>query len=171
VSSAVLSIGSNLGDRLETLHDAVDAFRPWLRQASAVYETPPWGPAEQGSYLNAVLLVQDTAAAPRDWLERAHAAERAAGRTREVRWGPRTLDVDVVDVVDGVDGSGGPVVSADPQLTLPHPRAHQRAFVLVPWLALDPAATLSGRAVADWLHALEPDDVRAVRRLDTAALA
>src|SRR5581483_4183769 len=110
---AVLSIGSNVGDRLATLRAAAGAFVPWLVAASGVYETPPWGPVPQDDYLNAVLLADDPAATPRDWLDRAHAAERAAGRTRDVRWGPRTLDVDVVTV--------DAVTSDDPVLTLPHP--------------------------------------------------
>jgi 2-amino-4-hydroxy-6-hydroxymethyldihydropteridine diphosphokinase len=79
-----------------------------------------------------------------------------------VRWGPRTLDVDVVAVDD--------VVSEDPQLTLPHPRAHERAFVLVPWLAVQPDARLSGRSVADWLAALPGDEVAAVRQVPGESL-
>jgi 2-amino-4-hydroxy-6-hydroxymethyldihydropteridine diphosphokinase len=155
VTEAVLSVGSNLGDRLAVLRAAVEAFRPWLVGVSPVYETPPWGPVPQDDYLNAVLLVADPAAAPRDWLARAHAAEQAAGRTRDLRWGPRTLDVDVVAV--------GELTSDDPELTLPHPRAHERAFVLVPWAALDPDATLSGKPVTAWLAALPAEDVAAVR--------
>ena len=96
----MLSIGSNLGDRLAHLQGAVDAVRPWLVAVSPVYETAPWGPVPQDDYLNAVVLVARPGRAPRDWLDRAHAAEQAAGRTRDVRWGPRTLDVDVVAVDD-----------------------------------------------------------------------
>ncbi|MDT4942751.1 MAG: 2-amino-4-hydroxy-6-hydroxymethyldihydropteridine diphosphokinase [Pseudonocardiales bacterium] len=162
MSSAVLSIGSNLGDRIGTLRGAVDAFAPWLRAVSPVYETPPWGPVPQDDYLNAVLLVADRDATPLDWLRRAHAAERTAGRTRDVRWGPRTLDVDVVAVDD--------ITSDDPELTLPHPRAHERAFVLVPWLAVDPDAVLSGEPVADRLAALPAADVVAVRKVAGEAL-
>src|SRR4051812_21440580 len=135
MTNAVLSIGSNLGDRLAALQGAAEAFAPWLQAVSPVYETPPWGPVPQDDYLNAVLLVGDPDATPRDWLGRAHAAERAAGGTRDVRGGPRTLDVDVI----GVDG----VVSDAPELTLPHPRAGERAFVLVPWAAADPGAILA----------------------------
>jgi 2-amino-4-hydroxy-6-hydroxymethyldihydropteridine diphosphokinase len=128
---------------------------------STLYETPPWGPVEQPPYLNAIAIVRG----PRDaagWLARAHELEQAAGRTREVRWGPRSLDVDVVTVT-GDDGA--PVLSADPDLTLPHPRAHERAFVLVPWLTLEPAAVLPGHGpVADLVAALPPDDVAAVVR-------
>ena len=145
MTRAVLSIGSNLGDRLAHLHTAVDVFRPWLVATSDVVETPPWGPVEQPDFLNAVLIVDDPAATPRDWLERAHDAERRADRTREVHWGPRTLDVDLVSVTD----EGCLISDADPTLTLPHPRAAERAFVLVPWLDVDPDARLGDERVAD----------------------
>lgn len=166
MTSAVLSIGSNLGDRLATLQGAVDALRPWVVAVSPVFETPPWGPVPQGDYYNAVVLVADDAAAPADWLARGHEAEQAAGRTRDVRWGPRTLDVDVVRVLDG----GREVVSDDPVLTLPHARAAERAFVLVPWLAAEPAAALSGSPVADLLAALPADEVAGVRPVPEAVL-
>ncbi|MEP6599266.1 MAG: 2-amino-4-hydroxy-6-hydroxymethyldihydropteridine diphosphokinase [Actinomycetota bacterium] len=156
MSRAVLSIGSNLGDRLELLRAAVEALRPWLIAVSPVYDTAPWGPVPQPDFLNAVLIADDPAAEPREWLRRAHAAERAAGRTRKVRWGSRTLDVDVVAVDD--------IRSADPDLTLPHPRAAERAFVLVPWLAADPDATLPQGCVADLIAALDADEVAGVRR-------
>jgi 2-amino-4-hydroxy-6-hydroxymethyldihydropteridine diphosphokinase len=98
------------------------------------------------------------------WLARANELEQAAGRTREVRFGPRTLDVDVI-VVTGDDGT--PVVSDDPELTLPHPRAHERAFVLVPWLTLDPNAVVPGKGrVVDLVAALPPGEVDAVVRWD-----
>jgi 2-amino-4-hydroxy-6-hydroxymethyldihydropteridine diphosphokinase len=155
MTTAVLSVGSNLGDRLAALQGAVDAFRPWLLAVSPVYETAPWGPVPQDDFLNAVLIAVDAGAQPADWLARAHAAEQAAGRIRETRWGPRTLDVDVVAVDD--------VVSADPGLTLPHPRAAERAFVLVPWLAVQPQARLAQRPVRELVAALPTDDVAGVR--------
>ena len=154
MSTAVLSIGSNLGDRLAHLQVAVETLRPWLERASAVYETPPWGPVEQQPFLNAILVVDDVAAAPGDWLDRARTAEVRAERVRNVRWGPRTLDVDVIAVDD--------VRSADPELTLPHPRAAERAFVLVPWLALDPDAALPAGPVRDLIAALDPAEVDGV---------
>jgi 2-amino-4-hydroxy-6-hydroxymethyldihydropteridine diphosphokinase len=150
--TAVLSIGSNLGDRLAHLQGAVDAVRRWLVAVSPVYETAPWGPVPQDDYLNAVLLVEDSTATARDWLTRAQAAEQGAGRTRDVRWGPRTLDVDVV-AVEGVR-------SDDPELTLPHPRAHERAFVLVPWLDVEPEATLDGAPVERLVREVDRSDVR-----------
>ncbi len=162
MSEAVLSIGANLGDRAAALQQAVDAFRPWLRAVSPVYETPPWGPVPQDDYLNAVLIAADAAAEPATWLQRAHAAEAAAGRTRDVRWGPRTLDVDVVAVDDRT--------SADPELTLPHPRAAERAFVLIPWLAADPEAFLSGRPVAARVAELPAGDRAGIRLVPDVVL-
>ena len=165
MTRAVLSLGANLGDRAAVLRAAVVALTDdGLVARSTLYETPPWGPVEQPPYLNAVVVVDG----PRDaagWLARAHELEQAAGRTRDVRWGPRTLDVDVVTVTED---DGTPVLSDDPALTLPHPRAHERAFVLVPWAALDPAAALPGHGrVTDLVAALPPEDVAAVTRWDS----
>jgi 2-amino-4-hydroxy-6-hydroxymethyldihydropteridine diphosphokinase len=163
MSSAVLSIGSNIGDRLAQLRSAVVGLAPYLTAASPVFETPPWGPVRQQPFLNAVLLVTDATANPADWLARAQDCERAAGRTREQRWGPRTLDVDVITVDD--------VVSEDPVLTLPHPRAAERAFVLVPWWSVDPEAQLPGRgSVLELMQALPAEEVAAVRLLPAAGL-
>ncbi|NJQ17983.1 2-amino-4-hydroxy-6-hydroxymethyldihydropteridine diphosphokinase [Streptomyces bohaiensis] len=139
---AVIALGSNLGNRLETIQGAVDALEdtPGLRvtAVSPVYETDPWGVPEdsQGTYFNAVVVVRTTLP-PSSLLERAQAVEEAYERTRDERWGPRTLDVDIVSYQD--------VVSTDPRLTLPHPRAHERAFVLVPWLDVDPEGDYPGR--------------------------
>lgn len=163
MSTAVLSIGSNLGDRRAALQGALDTLRPWLLAVSPVYETPPWGPVPQDDFLNAVLVATDPAAAPVDWLARAHAAERLAGRTRDLRWGPRRLDVDVISVDD--------VTSDDPVLTLPHPHAAERAFVLVPWLAVQPDAQLSGRPIRELLVALPPGSVAGVRARPDLAVA
>jgi 2-amino-4-hydroxy-6-hydroxymethyldihydropteridine diphosphokinase len=156
VSRAVLSIGSNLGDRLAYLQQAVDGLSDYLSTMSPVFETPPWGPVEQQPFLNAVLIVQDAQAAPADWLARSQACEQAAGRTRELRWGPRTLDVDVIAVDEQF--------SDDPQLRLPHPHAAERAFVLVPWWAADPEAVLPGRgSVLELMQALPAGEVEQVR--------
>jgi 2-amino-4-hydroxy-6-hydroxymethyldihydropteridine diphosphokinase len=166
VTRAVLALGSNLGDRHENLKSAVAALEPYLLVVSGVYETPPWGDTEQPAYLNAAVLVADPAAGPEQWLARAQAAETAAGRVRDPqrRFGPRTLDVDVIAVWDA---DGRPVSSDDPELTLPHPRAHERAFVLVPWRDVDPDAVLAGHGrVADLAAAAERADPTAVRRRD-----
>ncbi|MCX5036279.1 2-amino-4-hydroxy-6-hydroxymethyldihydropteridine diphosphokinase [Streptomyces sp. ARC32] len=154
---AVIALGANLGNRLETLQGAIDALEdtPGVRVkgVSPVYETEPWGvaPDSQPSYFNAVVIVKTTLP-PDSLLERAHAVEEAFHRVRDERWGPRTLDVDIVAYAE--------VVSDDPRLTLPHPRAHERAFVLAPWLDVDPEAALPGQgSVADLLGAVTRDGV------------
>ena len=135
----VIALGSNLGDRVAHLQAAVDALAAApgmsVTAVSPVYQTAPVGGPDQPDYYNAVLLARTTLP-PAGVLAAAHAAEAARQRTREVRWGPRTLDVDII--------SYDAVVSSDPVLTLPHPRAHERAFVLVPWHDVDPAAELPG---------------------------
>jgi 2-amino-4-hydroxy-6-hydroxymethyldihydropteridine diphosphokinase len=127
VTRAFLGLGSNLGDRLGHLQLAVDALAArddvGVVSVSGVYETAPVGGPEQDDYLNAVVAVE-TDLSPRDLLEVAQAIERQAGRVRTVRWGPRTLDVDVLLV--------GDVHVDEPDLQVPHPRLHERAFVLVP---------------------------------------
>jgi 2-amino-4-hydroxy-6-hydroxymethyldihydropteridine diphosphokinase len=139
---AVLSLGSNLGNRLETLQGSIDALEdtPGVRvkAVSPVYETEPWGvePGSQPTYFNAVVVLKTTLP-PSSLLERAHAIEEAFHRVRDERWGPRTIDVDIVAYAD--------VVSGDPVLTLPHPHAHERAFVLAPWHDVEPEAQLPDR--------------------------
>ncbi len=162
VRRIVLSLGSNLGDRLEQLQGAVDALAdtPELTVVgvSPVYETDPVGGPDQPDYLNAV-LVADGPHSPRTLLERALAVENAFDRVREVRWGPRTLDVDVIAV--------GDLVVEEPDLQVPHPRAAERAFVLVPWLDVDAAAELAGGGpVAALLERLDRTGVRRRPDLD-----
>jgi len=159
----VLALGSNLGDRLATLQQAVDLlcgedFR--CTAVSGVYETAPVGGPPQDDYLNAVLLGRCDLP-PARLLGLTQAAEAALHRVRAQRWGPRTLDVDII--------AYGDERSADPVLTLPHPRAHERAFVLVPWLEADPAAVLPGHGpVAGLVAAAGTADVR---RLAGASLS
>ncbi|MGW0602779.1 2-amino-4-hydroxy-6-hydroxymethyldihydropteridine diphosphokinase [Streptomyces sp. NPDC002640] len=159
---AVLSVGSNLGNRMENLQGAVDALEdtPGIRikAVSPVYETAPWGvePGSQPNYLNAVVVLKTTLP-PSALLERAQAVEEAFHRTRTDRWAARTLDVDIVTY----EGR----VSDDPLLTLPHPRAHERAFVLAPWLDVDGSAEVPGHGpVADLLTVVTREGV--VRRED-----
>jgi 2-amino-4-hydroxy-6-hydroxymethyldihydropteridine diphosphokinase len=121
---------------------------------SPVYETAPWGPVPQGDYLNAVLIASAPGLSGAKWLALAHSLEADAGRVRDVRWGPRTLDVDVV-TVDGERWHG-------PEVVLPHPRAHERAFVLVPWADVEPDAVLTGHGRITGLIADRSD----VRRTD-----
>ena len=151
--SAVLSLGSNLGDRAAHLAAAralLAAEFPVVA-VSSIYETAPVGVADQPAFLNQVIVVESDDAGA--LLAAAHRAEAARGRLRSVRWGPRTLDVDVVSV----DARR----SDDPHLTLPHPRAHERAFVLMPWLEVDPSAELPGHgSVGALLRNLDSAGVR-----------
>jgi 2-amino-4-hydroxy-6-hydroxymethyldihydropteridine diphosphokinase len=144
--TVVLALGSNLGDRIGNLQHGIDGLGGdgiTATAVSGVYETTPVGGPAQADYLNAVLLAQSSLPA-RQILARCAAAESAAGRTRTVRWGARTLDVDIITC--------GEELSTDADLTLPHPRAHERAFVLAPWLDVQPAAVLPGWGlVADLL--------------------
>ncbi|WP_327088795.1 2-amino-4-hydroxy-6-hydroxymethyldihydropteridine diphosphokinase [Nonomuraea sp. NBC_01738] len=149
---AVLALGSNLGRRFQTLQGAVDTLfdAPGLEfvAVSPVYETDPvGGPPGQKPYLNAI-VVAETKLQPSMLLDRAQSVENAFGRVREERWGPRTLDVDLIVV--------GEKLSDDPELTLPHPRAFERAFVLVPWVQVDPDAEIPGHGrIADLLAGLD----------------
>ncbi|GAA4915839.1 2-amino-4-hydroxy-6-hydroxymethyldihydropteridine diphosphokinase [Stackebrandtia albiflava] len=164
MTRAVLSLGANLGDRSAALRAATGALRP--ERVSDVYETPPWGDDDQPTYYNVAMIVSDPAKSPRDWLAAASECERAAGRVRDParRFGPRVLDVDVIAVWRD---SGEPVFCDEPDLTVPHPRAHLRAFVLVPWLSIDAEAAIPGRGrVRDLLR--DPGlaaDARTLRRL------
>jgi 2-amino-4-hydroxy-6-hydroxymethyldihydropteridine diphosphokinase len=158
----VLSIGSNLGDRLARLQSVVDGLGEAVVAVSPVYETDPWGRVEQAPFLNAALIAEDPACDGQGWLRRAQEFERAAGRVRGERWGPRTLDVDLIACYGDTE-----VIVREPNLTLPHPLAHLRAFVMVPWLAIEPDAELTvaegPRRVAQLLAQLEPADRAGVR--------
>ena len=161
---AVLSVGSNLGDRLGTLQECVTAIGRLpdtdVLAISPVYQTAPVGGPPQPDYLNAVLAVA-TGLPPADLLAALHGIEASSGRVRKERFGPRTLDIDIISY------SGEQ--SDDEALTLPHPRAHERAFVLAPWHDIEPDAELPGHGqVAALLAALGSGS--GVERLPGAAL-
>ncbi|MBK4147145.1 2-amino-4-hydroxy-6-hydroxymethyldihydropteridine diphosphokinase [Corynebacterium macginleyi] len=153
---AVLSIGSNMDDRVELLRMVFTEFCEDIVAASPVYATPPWGVTDQDEFLNAVLIV-DVEDSPWELLRRGQRLEEAAERVRVRHWGPRTLDVDIVDI-EGYS-------SSDPELTVPHPFAHARAFVLIPWLAADGAAKLEGKDVSALVAALDPQETADIRCL------
>lgn len=150
MTRAILALGSNLGDRLQHLQGALDgiAAAPGLRVlgVSPVYETDPVGGPDQPDYLNAVVVVGLVTPSldARALLALAHRLEDAASRVRAERWGPRTLDVDVIWVE-------GETVD-DPDLVVPHPRAGERSFVLAPLADLDPALATELAAVDDWTN-------------------
>lgn len=146
IRQAVLALGSNLGARLEKLQGGISALEDTpevtVVAISSVYETDPvGGPDAAGKFLNAVVLI-DTTLTVHTLLDRALAIEDAFGRERSEPGAPRTLDVDVIVV--------GNRLAEDEKLVLPHPRAHERGFVLVPWLEIDPEGEIPGKGfVAD----------------------
>jgi 2-amino-4-hydroxy-6-hydroxymethyldihydropteridine diphosphokinase len=160
VTRAAIALGANLGDRAATVLAATRAVADLadvdLVALSAVYETDPvGGPQGQPAFLNAVLVVE-TGLVAGELLAALHGIEDGHGRVREVRWGPRTLDLDLL--------AFGDTTSTDPALTLPHPRAHERAFVLVPWADADPSFDVPGLGtVAGLLGRLPLADRAAVR--------
>ncbi len=124
-------------------------------RVSSLYETPPWGPVPQGPYLNACVAIE-TRLSPRALLELCLAIERAHGRERRVRWGPRTLDIDVL-------AYAGRTVE-EPDLHIPHPRLTERAFVLVPLAEIAPGLVIGGRTVADWRAAVGAEGVERLQK-------
>lgn len=157
--TAVFSLGSNIEDRFEHLQGAVNHLRATpgmvIAAISSVYETTPVGLVQQPDFLN-LIVIADSTLPSTVMLERALAIEDAFERVRLVAGGPRTVDVDLIAV-------GERRIHND-LLTLPHPRAHQRGFVLVPWLEVDPGASLVGHGpVADLVKVV---DLTGVRRRD-----
>lgn len=159
----VIALGANLGEperRLDAAIDDLTGDLDQVRRAPFVTTDPVGGP-DQPRYTNTVLLAT-TALSPAALLARLHAVEARHGRVREVRWGARSLDLDLIQYGDPTTGTD--VVSADPHLTLPHPRAHERGFVLAPWARIDPEAVLRVEgavvAVADLLGDIDTSDVR-----------
>jgi 2-amino-4-hydroxy-6-hydroxymethyldihydropteridine diphosphokinase len=161
IRPAVLSLGSNIGDRVANLQGAVEAMAdtPDVRlvAVSSVYETEPVDcPEGADDFLNAILLI-DTTLSVSMLLDRAKAVEAAFGRERGETNAPRTLDVDLIVVGDRLSDTS--------ELTLPHPRAHERAFVLVPWYEIDARASIPGKGkIADLLDDMDTGGV--VRRDD-----
>ena len=170
MTRAVLSLGSNLGsergDPLWHLTSAVHALGHRVRVVSSVYRTPPWGPVPQDDFLNLVLIAEDDDLDAFGWLECCRDLERAAGRERTLRWGPRTLDADVIAVSRWTHGHEVVVTSDTDELTVPHPRVAKRLFVLVPWLEIDPGAVLPGVGpVADLVEAFDVAERRTIVRV------
>ena len=157
VIPAYVAFGANLGEPVATLRAAAVALagRPGVElvAGSPIYRTRPIGPPGQPDYANAVGRVETTLAADA-LLDVLFAVEADFGRVRDVRWGPRTLDLDLI-WYEGEERS-------DERLTLPHARAHEREFVLRPLVDLDPDLVLRGRRAGDWLAGLDPQGVEAV---------
>lgn len=163
MAEALLGLGGNVGDVRATLGTAVtllaDNKAIVLRARSSDYATPPWGVTDQPPFINLAILVETTLA-PRALLQRALEVERALGRdrARETRWGPRRLDIDLIAYDD--------LVLDEPDLTLPHPRLFERAFVLVPLAEIAPDHVIAGRKIKD---ALADIDAAGIERLPRKA--
>ncbi len=145
----VIALGSNMGDTNSHLHHAIDELGKSIeiRAVSSFYKTAAVGGPKQDDFLNAV-IVGESEMDPLDLLVAMQEIEVLAGRTREVHWGPRTLDLDLI--------ACGDLVIQEPHLELPHPRAHERSFVLEPWFEIDPDATLAGHgSIRDLIAALK----------------
>ena len=138
MTRVVLSIGANLGDAETMVHQTIHQLSEILKEskASRIYQTAPVGVEDQPEFVNAVVMGEWGGTAD-ELLEKTSKLEEAAGRERILRWGVRTLDIDII--------AFGDQVSHDPKLTLPHPRAHERLFVLIPWIELQPDAHLIGQ--------------------------
>jgi 2-amino-4-hydroxy-6-hydroxymethyldihydropteridine diphosphokinase len=156
MAEAALALGSNLGDSAAILQGAIDDLASVddivVMGVSRTYETDPVGGPEQEAYLNAVVVVR-TDLDPWQLLAVTQSIEQHWHRTREVRWGPRTLDIDILAFdAESVDSE---------DLVIPHPRAHERGFVLVPWSDVAPDAVIPGHgSVADLVQAVGDDGVR-----------
>lgn len=145
-----LGLGANLGNRAENIRAAIAALRAAegieVTAISPLYETEPWGVKEQPRFLNAAAAIVSLLS-PRSLLTLCQRIEKALGRVREVRWGARTIDIDLLHIPG--------VVCRTPELTLPHPYLTQRAFVLIPLAAIAPDLVVEGRKVADWAADVE----------------
>jgi len=153
---AVLSIGSNLGERFDHLQNAVNKISKNRKIsnviASSIYETKPIGGPEQDNFLNAVIIIETDLSAL-ELLNYAQQLENEANRKRDIRWGPRTLDIDIL--VFGAE------ISNSELLTLPHPRISERAFVILPWFEIEPNAVIPGVAVlSDLEKSISKSDVQ-----------
>jgi len=156
MADALIGLGGNVGDVRATLNEAVHRFADGagvkLVARSSDYRTPPWGVTDQPPFINCAIAVE-TALPPRALLERALAVERALGRdrTREQRWGPRPIDIDLL--------AYGDVTLNEPDLILPHPRLFERAFVLVPLAEIVPEHVIAGQRIADVSAAIDANGV------------
>lgn len=149
----VIALGSNIGESELILRSAINSIKECVDvfAVSRFYTTAPVGGPEQPDYLNAVLVGDCTELTPIALLHTLQRIEAAAGRTRGIHWGPRTLDLDLIIF--------GDEILASPELTVPHPRAHERRFVLEPWHEIDPTGVIPGRgAVVQLLESLSSED-------------
>jgi 2-amino-4-hydroxy-6-hydroxymethyldihydropteridine diphosphokinase len=131
----IIALGSNIGEPRENLDLAIELLREATEviKVSSYYVTKPVGYEDQPDFVNAVCIIESELPAI-ELLNMLHGIEKAMGRERTIKWGPRTIDLDIIQY--------GSLLSNSPELTLPHPRAHERKFVLEPWLEIEPEAVL-----------------------------
>lgn len=155
MSSIYLSLGTNMGDREKNLKDAVSIIQGFdqtkLIKVSKIYETKPWGYTDQDNFLNLCLEIE-TSLSPYELLEKCQEAEQNLKRERLVRWGPRTIDIDILLYDD--------IICEDEKLIIPHPRIHERAFVLIPLMDLNENLIIKGQGLKDWLKMLNLEEVK-----------
>ncbi|MCK8828480.1 2-amino-4-hydroxy-6-hydroxymethyldihydropteridine diphosphokinase [Natroniella acetigena] len=155
MESVYLGLGTNLGDKEQNLKQAVELIANFpqteLSKVSKVYETEPWGYTEQDNFLNLCLEIK-TDLAPYQLLEECQGVEKDLKREREIRWGPRIIDVDILLY--------GDLVLTDQKLTIPHPRIQERAFVLSPLADLDQKLVIKGKSVLEWSELLDEQEIK-----------
>lgn len=155
MNNAYLSIGTNIGDRKKNLKDAVDLINSIenvnIEKISKIYETKPWGYTQQDNFLNICVKIT-TNLAPFELLEKCQYVEKELKRVRLIRWGPRTIDIDILLYDD--------IICEDENLILPHPRMHERAFVLIPLMDLEKEIFVKGKTLSHWLSLVDVEEVK-----------
>ncbi len=154
---ATLGLGGNIGDVVATMRKALDRLQAHsgldIVKISSLYKTPPWGFKDQDWFVNACVEVVSTLS-PHELLEQCLATEKHLKRKRTLRWGPRTIDIDVLTFEN--------YESDEAKLTVPHPRMLERAFVLVPLADIAPELIVSGHSVQHWLEGIERDEINKI---------
>ncbi|MEJ8555424.1 2-amino-4-hydroxy-6-hydroxymethyldihydropteridine diphosphokinase [Tepidibacter sp. Z1-5] len=155
MSRAYLGLGTNIGDRLNYLNDGIRYIKQFenteIVKISKVYETRPWGYTNQNDFLNLCVEI-DTNLTPEELLKKCLEVELNLKRERIIRWGPRTIDIDILIYDD--------IICNGEKLTLPHPRIQERAFVLIPLIDLKQDLTIKGKLLKDWLSELDAEEVK-----------
>lgn len=157
LSQAWLGLGGNIGDVKVAMAQALRGLNAdraiEVAQVSPIYKTPPWGLEDQPWFLNCCAQIS-TSLSPEQLLERCQDAERQGKRERLVRWGPRTIDVDII-AFEGIE-------QTEQRLTIPHPRATERAFVMIPLADIAPQLIIGGKSIEQWLTQLDEEGIEPV---------
>ncbi len=156
-----LSLGSNMGDRVDFLNKAIDMIKEIpdseFEKVSSFYETPPWGVSDQQDFINACVRLS-TNLSPLELLEKLHHIEQNLHRERIIRWGPRTIDIDILIF--------GDIICEDKNLIIPHPRISQRAFVLVPLFELDQDLIIGSKTVKEMMGDIDASEIKEYKSND-----